>query len=587
MKKIRNCAVAGMLLLFAAACADLDVTNPNDADKEQAIRTALDVQSLVSGSFQTWYNATNHATNSPSLLLSHQAFQHSSSAANFGMLSYPALPRFAVNNTVTHQDYAQIANAWSVHYRALAAIADGLRAINTDEAVRTGLGSANVARARAFGKFMQGLSHGSLAVLYDRGYVVDENITSIDESGNPVLLGEPVSSQAMLNAAIGYLDQAIAATQGQTWTIPAAWMSVDVPAARLAQLASSFKAQFRAANARTAEQRAAVDWAKVKAEIDAGIGATFNIDQNYIYTNWLGAQYNALYIFANTFTRANYMIHGMADQSGRYQNWLSLPVPDRHPDRAGPGGSTARFLIVTPDRRFVRGDTVMGAMTNVSGADTLRLYRNQACGSTVNCTIVRPAATPTATRTLDTVAFSNRGRNLYYNGGALWSQAGRGTWRWAYYNPVQTNAADFPRSAEPLITLAEMELLKAEAHFRLGEIPAAVAIINKYRTQAGLNATDASGTNTSCVPRLPNGTCGNLFEMLKWEKRMETMFQGPYMAGWYFDSRGWGDLYEGTQLELPIPEQEYITLGLGDPYTFGGPGGHSSAPTSTYAWPHE
>jgi len=547
MTNFRKTAVFGALLLFgAAACADLDVTNPNEADRAKAIRTPGDVQSLISGSFQTWYNANHHATNSPSLLLSHQAFQHSSNAANFGMLAYPALPRFAVNNSVTHQDYVQIANAWTVNYRALAAVADGLRAINADSAVRAGLGTANVARARAFGKFVQGLAHGSLALLYDRGYVVNETVSTIDSAGVPVLLGEPVSSEALMTAALGYLDQAAALSAGQTWSIPNTWMSVNVSAGTLAQLARSMKAQLRAANARTPQERAAVDWNAVMADINAGLTSTFNIDQSYIYNNWLGGQYNSLYIFANTFTRMNYMINGMADQSGRYQNWLARPVPDRHPNQAGPPpNGQDPFLIVTPDLRFPQGTTA-----------------------------AQQLAAP--------------GTRFYHNGGSLWSQGGRGTWRWSYYNPWQTNSATYPRTSEPFISKAEMDLLKAEAHYRLNQLPEAAAIVNQYRTAAGLNATAATvqGTNTSCVPKLPNGTCGNFFEMLKWEKRMETMFQGPYMAGWYFDGRGWGDLYRGTQLEFPIPEQEYITLGLGQPYTFGGTG-ESASPGSVYQWPHE
>lgn len=547
MTNFRKTAVFGALLLFgAAACADLDVTNPNEADRGKAIRTPLDVQSLVSGSFAQWYSSNHHASNTPSMLLSAQAFQHSSSAANFGMLAYPALPRFAAQNTVTHQDYVNIANSWSGHYRALAAIADGLRAINSDTVVRAGLGTENVRRVRAFGKFVQGLSHASIAVLYDRGYVVDETVTTIDENGQAVLLGEPISSQALMTQAIAYLDQAIAQANGQSWTIPAAWMSVDVPAATLVRLANSFKAQFRAANARTAAQRQAVNWAQVITDINAGLTSTFNINQTYIYNNWLGGQYNTLYINAPTFTSMNYMIHGMADQSGHYQNWLARTIPERHPNAAGtPPNGLDPFIVVTPDNRFPQGATF-------------------------------------------TQQNANPGRYFFYLGSSLWSQPGRGTWRWSYYAPVQTGAA-YPVASAPLISKPEMDLLKAEAHYRLGQLPEAAAIVNTYRTAAGLNATAATeaGTNTSCVPKLPNGTCGNFFEMLKWEKRLETFLMGPYMAGWYFDSRGWGDLYEGTQLEFPIPEQEYVILGLGEPYTFGGPGGQSSAPESNYHWPHE
>jgi hypothetical protein len=545
MTNFRKTAVFGALLLFGAAgCADLDVTNPNEADRGKAIRTPLDVQSLVSGSFSQWYVSNHHATNSPSLLLSAQAFQHSSSAANFGMLTYPALPRFAAQNTVTHQDYVNLANSWNGHYRALAAIADGLRAINSDTVVRAGLGTANVARVRAFGKFVQGLSHASIAVLYDRGYVVDETVTTIDENGQAVLLGEPVSSAALMTTAIGYLDQAIAAANGQTWTIPAAWMSRDVPAATLVRLAQSFKAQFRAANARTVAQRNGVNWAQVITDINAGLTSTFTLDQTYVYNQWLGGQYNTLYINAPTFTSMNYMVHGMADQSGRYQNWLARSIPERHPNQAGPPPTGQDpFIIITPDLRFPQGANF-------------------------------------------TEQNNNDGTKFFYLGASLWSQPGRGTWRWSYYAPQEVGAA-YPLATTPLISLLEMNLLKAEAHFRLGQTQQAVDIINVTRVAAGLNATNTAGLNTSCVPKLPNGTCGNLFEMLKWEKRLETFLSGPYMSNWYFDGRGWGDLYEGTQLEFPIPEQEYVILGLGAPYTFGGPGGQSSAPESNYHYPFE
>ena len=89
------------------------------------------------------------------------------------------------------------------------------------------------------------------------------------------------------------------------------------------------------------------------------------------------------------------------------------------------------------------------------------------------------------------------------------------------------------------------------------------------------------------MPRLPNGTCGSLFEMLKWEKRMETFLAGPYISSWYFDGRGWGDLYRGTPLQFPIPDEQVQVLGLGAAYTFGGVGGQFASTGSSYAFPGE
>jgi hypothetical protein len=86
------------------------------------------------------------------------------------------------------------------------------------------------------------------------------------------------------------------------------------------------------------------------------------------------------------------------------------------------------------------------------------------------------------------------------------------------------------------------------------------------------------------VPKLPNGSCGDLFEMLLWETRMETWLTGPYRANWYFLGRGSNSLFRGTPLQFPIPAEQIQVSGLGDPYTFGGVGGQSSAPTSRYNW---
>jgi hypothetical protein len=59
------------------------------------------------------------------------------------------------------------------------------------------------------------------------------------------------------------------------------------------------------------------------------------------------------------------------------------------------------------------------------------------------------------------------------------------------------------------------------------------------------------------VPQPPAFTttaCGNIFEAMKYEKRLESAFTG--YAQWFIDSRGWGDLTEGTVLEWPVPWQE-------------------------------
>ena len=59
------------------------------------------------------------------------------------------------------------------------------------------------------------------------------------------------------------------------------------------------------------------------------------------------------------------------------------------------------------------------------------------------------------------------------------------------------------------------------------------------------------------------------------------------LPGTFIDSRGWGDLYAGTQLQFPIPCTELELAGMLPCYTFGGVGGDMAAPVSTYNWPDE
>lgn len=553
MMNFRKTLVFGSLLLFgAAACADLEVVNENAPDRRRALATPGDVESLIAGSYSQWFVADHKLGSSPNMFLSTQAFHHSATAANFGILTYSRIPRSPIQNTITDQDYDYITGNWTTNYRALAAVADGMRALASDPEIAAGLGANNTLRARIFGKFVQGLAHGSIALLYDRGYVIDENVTTIDEQGNPVMLGEPVGYNQVMAAALAKLDQAIAlaATAPAAVTIPADWMgataAVDMPT--LIRLMYSMKARLRANVARTPEEGAAVNWAAVLSDVGNGLRSNFMISTEYTDDVWAGdlvLWYGSL----STWQQVTLFIYGMADQSGNYQRWLAQPVLQRD---AFFNGSTP-VVIVTPDLRFPRGTTAAEQALPANRGRYIRI-RSTASGA--------------------------------INNAVQFSRPDRGTWRWSqYYN----NQADDVQvyNPFPLVDYDEMRLLAAEAHFRLGQLQQAADSVNVTRVFNGLNATNAAGLNTSCVPKLPNGTCGDLFEMLIWEKRMETFFRGPLWVGWFFDSRRWRALYRGTPLQLPIPAEQYSILGLGAPYTFGGVGGQSAAPQSRYQWPFE
>ena len=103
--------------------------------------------------------------------------------------------------------------------------------------------------------------------------------------------------------------------------------------------------------------------------------------------------------------------------------------------------------------------------------------------------------------------------------------------------------------------------------------------VSKAVTAAGpVGATLAFSASRSCVPKHPDGVCGDLMDALMYEKRMENV--GSYDISVVFtDWRGWGKMAQGTWIHMPVHSRELFTLGI-PYYTFGGsqPGGTVGVP---------
>lgn len=532
MKMRKSLAVLALAGMTLAGCVDLEVTNPNAADAARALATPGDIEALIGGGFGSWWLSSSASTG-PSAILMTMAYQHSATAANFGMVEFSGWPKVPAQSQPAQVFSSQnSANAWVWLYRSVSAVVDGLNALEGGVT----LPPSDLARARSYGYFVLGMAHGSAALMYDRAYIYDPSINVEDVQLAPY--------PEVMAAALSYFDKAIQEAQGQTFTLPVNWMSQPLTAQQLSRLASSMKARYRANVARTPAERAAVNWAAVVAEVDAGITTPFNMDVSSASS--FGSSLLVNIFRFGAWGQLSYQVLGMADQSGAYQTWIGRDPANRHPNLSADQASQP-FLIQTDDNRFPKGATIAAQQ-----ASRGRLFE-----------------------------ITTRGGGF----GAQWVRPDRGTFRWSYYRYVANDKwqAAATRDILPEVTLAEMRLLKAEGLYRAGNRAGAAELINVTRVAAGLNATNADGLNTSCVPKLPNGQCGSLFEMLKWEKRLETMYQGLHLASWYFNGRGWGDLAENSFLQIPIPGRELELLG--EPvYTFGGLGGDKGAPVGTYGY---
>jgi hypothetical protein len=522
--KMQTSGLVALLLVGMVGCVDLDIENPNAPDAERALSTAGDVESLIGGAYNSWLSTQSYY--GPTMMMSNASGQHAAPWSNSGMEQYARIPRIPTNNIAGADNVDRLARGWYRSYRAIAAVRDGLKAID-DGAVT--FDPDDETRARAFGRYMQGLAHATVAILYDSGFVYDET----SDPDATVLVG----AQDVFAAAVQYFADAITLAGGATFTVPATWMSTDVSAATLVQLAYSQRAKFRAAMARTPAERQAVDWAAVVSDVNNGITTDW-LHHSDCSSGGSFCEEGLRYSIRPGWSMANNWVLGMADQSGAYQAWINTPTLNKMP-----------FLIITPDTRLPQGADYTAQVAN-PGAHF----------GTLN---------PTS---------------------SMWKRDDRGTWRWSYYFHDDPDGIPYFSSQSgsriadvPQVRVHEMQALVAESDFYGGNLAAVATFVNSTRTTHGLNATDATGTNTSCVPKLPNGSCGNLWEMFKWEKRWEDVWVGPYRIGFYFDSRGWGDLMEGTILQFPVPYGEMQIL-LAQPYNFGGVGGNFGAPMGTYGY---
>ncbi len=518
-----------LLLVATAGCVDLSVQNPNAPDASRALSTPGDVMSLIGGGYNTWLYA--QAYGAATMMLSVASGQHAAPWANAGMEYYARIPRQPTVNTPGDANVNNIINAWVYSYKVIAAEHDGLTMVDSN---KVDLGTDKV-MVQAFGKYMQGLAHGTVALMYDSGFVYTEN------SDPSQVTFEPYT--AVMDSALSYLADAASLAGSATFTLPDTWMGSAVSSTTLAQLAHSYAAIFRAAVARTPAERQAADWTQIVADANAGVTSDWMRVFDCNTSKFCAGNYGMgmAYIVADGWQQQNNWVLGMADTSGNYQAWMNSALTSKMP-----------FLFITPDTRWPQG------------------------------------ATEAAQRAAPGEYFT-----VQANDNGTWARPDRGTWRWSYYEQTKDpfyTAFDIDGSgAVPEVTAEEMAALKAEAAYYGGQMTTVADFVNATRTLHGLNATDASGTNTSCVPRMPPtdaanpGGCGNLWEMFKWEKRLETIFTGPLSIGFYFDSRGWGDLMQGTILEFPVPYKEEQILQK-SPYNYGGVGGQNGAPVGTYGY---
>lgn len=561
--------LGGILVLTLAACANpLDIADLNDPDRTRTFTNPQDLQVFISGLYAVAHNATLGGQNDDLWTqMAVMSMENVSGLANFAMGPRSSLPRNAITNQRGSQGNAGNYNDWLRGHRAARQAALGLSAL-----ANISLGSpAADARARLFCRFIQGVALGNLALGYDSASILTEN----DNPQADAAVTVPLSGyRVVMTAALGYLDSSIALANANPTAFPFPitpnfWINgIGVTQVQFIQIARSYKARFRASVARTPAERrdvsagGIVDWAQVIADANAGITANFDPQMDRL-NGWDIVWYAQHHAGAQWHQMSQFWI-GQADTSGSFNTYLANTVPS----------TRTQILIVTPDRRFPAGTTRAAQNTNSPPA----------------------AGQPFA----NTPYFRNRPSGSDIAG-----------------DPLQVSMYDFWRGRAfqqasrvgryPVMTAAEIRLLAAEGYLRI-PTPNFTQAINRINVSRGdtvggnvagpgflpripLTVVDTisvavPGSAAGCVPKVPDAAqsyhgsrCGNIWDALKYEYRLETAYTGYGM--WFFAGRGWGDLPQFTATQWPVPYNE-MDARRASFYGFGGPGGSSTAAAGNY-----
>lgn len=505
---------AAVTAIAAMGCqANLDVVNPNAPDAKRALSDPAALEAVGSGALRTWINTWSACSGNCNL--DTQAQSYSASWNNFQMNFYAQIDADGTRNTRGWQNDPASSNRlpveapWTGYYQSMSSAVDILTAIRVN-GVKLSTPDATK-RVEIVSELAQAASEMAIALMYDKGYIVDETV----DPATLTLPGGASDRKKMRDAARARFDEVITLANANSFTTPSTWVNgFSLTNTQVAQLANTMNAVLLAMWPRNAAENAAVDWAAVLNYASKGISSGSSWDFAFVGNN--DTWYPETYCWFNSLDtgRLHTRVANMLDPVTQKTPWVrpGNPQPNSADKRLGDGS-------------FGTADMIPG-FGNVPKT-------------------------------------ANAGTDFAWSGQAIFNAA-RGDYQQSNIGHIRYDATGTQdpsgiygcNGRVPIISAAVNDLLWAEAIIRTnGNLATAATLINKTRvTRGGLPPATAA-----------DGAAG-LTAKMQYEQEVELLGQGPIPQ---MNRRRVDGLITGTPREMPIPAKE---LGVfGQPlYSWGG-----------------
>ncbi|MFC2188939.1 hypothetical protein ACFCT7_16630, partial [Fulvivirgaceae bacterium LMO-SS25] len=256
------------LVVGFTGCEDLEVENLNDPDRAKILQNPAEYIQILEGQYGSWWNGTEKSD--PHWGLAVTGHSMTSSWGNWAAQALGTIPRTQYENTLTFTYRPFVNTPWYSLNGALAGANDVMRFITVDNIPVIVDGVDRTQEAIALGKGIQGLALGSLGLLFDQAFVVDE--TSDIESGVTM-----VPYDQVISAARQKLAEAIQVASTNSFNVRI-FNDIGWTSAQFAQYLRTQSAKLEALSARNASETTSnTNWAEVLQLANAGISEDVNV----------------------------------------------------------------------------------------------------------------------------------------------------------------------------------------------------------------------------------------------------------------------------------------------------------------------